>query len=108
MTVRVLPGVKMTDWDSFHTVSQQVFGFPDFYGRNGNAWIDCLTYIHKGDGMSNVILEGDELLFIHVTDSAVWASVAEEVYLAFLDFVAWVNQRSIDDGVSPRLALMLL
>ena len=38
-----LNGELFTDWESFHTVSAEVFGFPEFYGRNMNAWIDCLS-----------------------------------------------------------------
>ena len=36
---------QITDWDSFHDVFARACGFPDFYGRNLNAWIDCMTYL---------------------------------------------------------------
>ncbi|WP_161883865.1 barstar family protein [Deinococcus alpinitundrae] len=55
---------RIRDWESFHDVSVQTFGFPDFYGRNMDAWIDCLTYLDEGDGMSIVVLGTDELLHI--------------------------------------------
>jgi hypothetical protein len=46
---------NIIDWDSFHSVFSQAFGFPAFYGRNMNAWIDCLTYIDDPTaGMSEV------------------------------------------------------
>jgi RNAse (barnase) inhibitor barstar len=45
--VDVLP---ITDWDSFHDTFAVALGFPDFYGRNMNAWVDCLTY--EDDGMT--------------------------------------------------------
>lgn len=38
-TVR-LPTERITDWESFHEVCREVFGFPDFYGMNMDAWID--------------------------------------------------------------------
>jgi len=31
------------DWDNFHDVFADAFGFPDFYGRNMDAWVDCMT-----------------------------------------------------------------
>ena len=36
---------RVIDWDSFHNEFAEVFGFPRFYGRNMNAWIDCMTYL---------------------------------------------------------------
>ena len=56
----MLNGSKITDWKSFHDECAAVFGFPDFYGRNMNAWIDCLTYVREGDGMSRYELGPDE------------------------------------------------
>jgi len=35
---------KITDWDSFYSVFAEAMCFPNFYGRNMNAWIDCMTY----------------------------------------------------------------
>ncbi len=31
------------DWDGFHSVFAKTLGFPGYYGRNMNAWIDCMT-----------------------------------------------------------------
>lgn len=98
----------MVDHDSFHRISRRVFGSPSFYGENGNAWIDCLTYVHEGDGMSNVVLADEEYLFIHVADSAVWTGSAPDVYLEFLDLVSYVNQRSAGNDLSPRLVVVPL
>jgi hypothetical protein len=33
----------ITDWASFHDVFARSFGFPDYYGRNMDAWNDCMT-----------------------------------------------------------------
>jgi hypothetical protein len=45
-----LPSDQITDWETFHAVFQSVFGFPEFYGRNMNAWNDCMTYLDDPDG----------------------------------------------------------
>jgi len=37
------PVDAITDWASFHDVFMHTLGFPDFYGRNMDAWIDCMT-----------------------------------------------------------------
>ena len=34
---------KIRDWASFHDVFTEIFGFPDFYCRNMDAWVDCMT-----------------------------------------------------------------
>jgi hypothetical protein len=47
--------LRITDWTSFHTVFAETLGFPDFYGRNMNAWVDCLTYVDEsGDAMTKI------------------------------------------------------
>jgi RNAse (barnase) inhibitor barstar len=50
-----IAGSKITDWDSFHDLFAEVFGFPGFYGRNMNAWNDCMTYLAvPEEGMTSV------------------------------------------------------
>jgi Barstar (barnase inhibitor) len=64
-----LDGRKITDWKSFHDECAAIFGFPVFYGRNMDAWIDCLTYVRQGDGMSQYVLGPAEPLVIHVLNA---------------------------------------
>ena len=46
---------ELTNWDSYHDAFAAAFGFPDFYGRNMNAWIDCLTSLDvPDDGLTTV------------------------------------------------------
>jgi RNAse (barnase) inhibitor barstar len=46
---------KIIDWTSFHDVFQHTLGFPDFYGRNMDAWIDCMTCVDTvADGLTTV------------------------------------------------------
>ncbi|AFD28046.1 barstar family protein [Deinococcus gobiensis] len=98
---------SVRDWQSFHDVSMRTFGFPNFYGRNMNAWIDCLTYLDEGDGMSSFILGPDELLHIHVPDFAIFAARLPDVSSAFLDCVAFANQRYVEREGTSRLSLVL-
>ena len=35
----------ITDWQTFHSVFAEKFGFPSFYGRNMAAWVDCRSYL---------------------------------------------------------------
>jgi hypothetical protein len=82
-------------------------GFPDFYGRNGNAWIDCLTYIDEGDGMSRFVLQPQEILTIEVTHSDTFRSQAPDVLAGLVSMVQFVNYRFVERGKMQRLRLVL-
>ena len=103
-----LDGSVITGWDSFHDQSASVFGFPAFYGRNMNAWIDCLTYVREGDGMSRFRLGPEAPLVIDVLNSKAFKRNAPEVFEAFLDCVAFVNGRQAGAGELPALHVVLL
>src|ERR1044071_8911424 len=96
-TVR-LETSAISDWDSFHSTCRATFGFPDFYGANMDAWIDCLTYLDEGDGMSRFHLGPGETLDIQVTETESFNSRAPEIFDALVDCTALVNQRYLEAG----------
>jgi hypothetical protein len=106
MAEATLDTAKIKDWPSFHAQSAEAFGFPDFYGHNLNAWIDCLTYLPEGDGMSRFVLGPGEQLFIKLLRFESFAKAQPEICLAFFECVASVNQRYISAGDIPRLVLV--
>jgi RNAse (barnase) inhibitor barstar len=50
---------QMTDWQSFHEVCKARMGFPDIYGMNMNAWIDCLSYLDEDASILKNRVYGD-------------------------------------------------
>jgi RNAse (barnase) inhibitor barstar len=89
---------EITDWDSFHDVFARVFGFPDFYGRDMNAWIDCMTYLDDPeDAMTTAHVQPGAILTIHLEHSATFG---DDILEVLVDCVEFVNQRR-----SPLLAL---
>lgn len=69
MIVRI-PAARIHDWVTFHDVFAELFGFPDFYGRNMDAWIDFMshdvpdaemTLCQVKPGQIDVALEPDDL-----------------------------------------------
>ncbi len=104
-TVITIPAHQITGWDSFHTVFKTVLGFPDFYGRNMNAWIDCMTYLD--DGMTSVSVEEGGLLALRIDDAPDFQRRCPEQYEALMESIAFVNFRSIERGGKPMVALML-
>src|SRR5258705_6742759 len=98
-TVR-LDTSKISNWDSFHTTCREAFGFPDLYGMNMNAWIDCLTYLDEGDGMSRFHLAPGEKLNIEITDTEMFSSRLPETFNALIHCTAFVNDRYVAAGKS--------
>jgi RNAse (barnase) inhibitor barstar len=108
MAIARLDGDAITDPDTFHDACAAEFGFPDFYGGNMNAWIDCLSYIDVGDGMSRFELEPGEVLRIELSHSESLRQRVPEVFAELVECTRIVNQRFIDAGGEPRLQLAML
>jgi len=95
------------DAAGFHDVFQQALGFPKFYGRNMNAWIDCLTYVDgpAGEGMTNAVAEPSGSLVLMLTGVAAFASRCPDLFRALQDSAAFVNWRRLEQGEPSVLAL---
>ncbi len=95
MKTVVIAANRITDWESFHDVFSECVGFPDYYGRNMDAWIDCM-------GDENVI--GD---FIHLRIEGMddLKKRDSDIYEAILECSAMVNYRLTENGGNPVLAL---
>ncbi len=103
-----LDGTRITDWPSFHLQSQAVFGFPPFYGRTQDAWIDSLSDLYAPDGLSRFRLAASEHLTITLTDTEGLCTRAPDVLAGFVACVAAVNVRYREAGERPPLRLLLL
>lgn len=97
---------NIMDWDSFHSVFAETMGFPEFYGQNMNAWIDCMTYFD--DGMTRFTVAPGELFHLEVADTENFAQRQPEIFQAFIECAAFVNWRRVEMGDPPVLALVLL
>ena len=97
---------RISDWNSFHEQFQELLGFPEFYGKNMNAWIDCMSYLDDPDaGMSGLTLESEEQLVIEVPGAKDFRNRCPEQFEALIDCTTAVNQRYLDDGQRPLLLL---
>lgn len=108
MTTVTLDGATMTDWDAFHSQSQAVFGFPDFYGRTMDAWIDCLSYLRDDDRMAAVRLGPDDVLQIDVLHAEAWRAAHPDMLDEVLYCIAGINERYEDYGENPALRVHLI
>ncbi len=93
---------EILDWPSFHAVFAKAFGFPDFYGRNMNAWIDCMTDLDEpGLGMSKVHAPANGIVLIKVVNAKDFSTRCPEQAAALNDCAAFVNWRRCEQGGAP-------
>ena len=84
----------------------ETFGFPAFYGRNMDAWTDCMTSLDDPDaGLSTVQVPKGEVLTIQFGDADDFAKRCLEQYTAIIECSAFVNWRRLEVGEKPVLAL---
>src|SRR4051812_24338391 len=89
MQTVIIPVEKIADWPSFHDVFQRLFGFPDFYGRNMNAWIDCMTSVdNASDGMTAVTVQAGEILVLRIDGAFDFRRRCPEQYDALVECIA--------------------
>ena len=97
---------EITDWDSFHNVFSKAFGFPDFYGRNMDAWIDCMTSLDSPeDGMTTVHVETGKTIVLELENISSLAERNKEIYEAIIECSAFVNYRKLEVGEPAVLTL---
>ena len=85
-TVITIAADQISDWDSFHSVFQAALGFPEFYGRNMNAWIDCMTDIDDpSGGMTNVSVARGGLVALRIDDAPDFERRCPEQYRALIE-----------------------
>lgn len=94
------------DWPSFHEVFANALGFPPFYGRNMDAWIDCMTSLDApDDGLSSVHCGVGSVVTIQLDNIEDFRLRCPEQYAALIECAAFVNWRSIKVGDPAVLAL---
>jgi RNAse (barnase) inhibitor barstar len=106
MTIVKIDTRRIRDWDSFHEVFAETFGFPSFYGRNMDAWIDCLTSLDEpADGMTTAHAPPGGVVALQLEYVKDFARRCPEQYAAVIECSAFVNWRRIEVGNPPVLAL---
>jgi hypothetical protein len=106
MSVVKIDTRRVRDWNTFHETFAEIFRFPDFYGRNMNAWIDCMSYLDEaGAGMSAITVEPGNVLTLQLEDVDDFAARCPEQYAALVRCAAFVNWRRMEQGQGAVLAL---
>lgn len=97
---------RITDWPSFHAVFSEAFGFPDFYGKNISALIDCLTSLDAPeDGMTKLHCAPGTAMTLHLDHVREFRRRCPEQYAAIVECSAFVNWRRNEAKQESVLAL---
>jgi RNAse (barnase) inhibitor barstar len=97
---------RITDWNTFHDVFSEAFGFPDFYGRNMDAWIDCMTDLDDpSTKMSKIHTMPDGIIVLQLENVENFARRCPEQYAAIVECTAFVNLLKVEIGEEAVLTL---
>ena len=95
---------KILTWKAFHSYFQREFGFPEFYGRNLDAWIDCMEDLDKPEnGMSTFTVKKGQMLVLHLTNVDELKTKAPDIYYTILECSAHINRSRMASSELPLL-----
>ena len=103
-----IPADQITDRESFHSVFQKALGFLEGYGRNMDAWIDCMGNLDSpSGGMTAITVDEGDLVSLRIDNAEEFQKRCPEQYADLIECVAFVNRRRTDVSLPPILALVL-
>ena len=85
---------NISDEASAHDTFARTFLFPPYYGRNWDAWIDCVS--------DDAIIPGDSLIILRILQTEAFQQRCPQVLDRFILCTAFVNNRFN----MPRVALL--
>lgn len=84
---------EVTDWKSFHDVFATELKFFDGYGRNMDAWIDCMTDFHGEHSLSGHHLPAGDPIVLELQHTEDFIKRCPEIFLELANCAAFVNCR---------------
>lgn len=90
-----IDGALIVEWDRFHAVFAAELDFPGYYGRNMNAWIDCMSDFS----------DKETLVALTISNVGVLRKQSQDIYDAIIECSAFVNWRLTSEGKEPVVAL---
>ena len=96
--------IKNTD-ELYDSLSKKL-GFPDFFGRNINALIDCLSGLrYPEEGMISVNVSNKGCLSLNISNFSQSTELLKNIIIFS---VGAVNKRYAEKGLEPALLLCLI
>lgn len=104
----IIDTTKIWDEVSFHEVFQKALGFPDFYGKNMDAWIDCMSDLHEETGLCNVKINSDEMLHLLIHATSDFKNRQPHLMDELIRCAGFVNDRFVSREEKPKLCFIFL
>lgn len=93
MQTFIIKGKKIKNWKTFHSEFKKEMNFPDYYGANMDAWIDCVDELT------------DKLTILQIENGKYLKEYKPELFNAILECGAFVNYRKVKVGEKPNLII---
>jgi len=87
-----IDGTKILDWKSFHDEFQGVMGFFEGYGRNMDAWIDCMSDMFINGGLTKFNLRKRDVFILKVCETEEFQRRCPEIFSKFVACTVFVNK----------------
>ena len=88
-------GNMLKDWERFHDFFANTFEFPGYYGRNMDAWNDCMSdYCYRNGPVS-----------LHIDNATELKASNHKAFEALVECSAFINWRSTDKDGEPLIVL---
>ena len=111
MTVIPISTDRIHDWRTFHDVFAETLGFPDYYGRNLDAWQDCMFGLRStASNMTKIVREPGTPAMLRLDDAESFRARCPDQFQFILESCAELNRDEMDEadgGNGPFLALLL-
>ncbi len=88
----IIDALQIKDWESFHDCFSKAFDFPAYYGKNLDAWIDCMSDL-------------ESIISLQIDNVEILKTENQDIYNALIECTAFVNWRYTSEGGIPIIAL---
>lgn len=95
MKVFKIKGNRIKNWKTFHQEFKIEINFPDYYGENMDARIDCVDE------------SSDEPTHIEISKGHLLKKQAPELLKVIFECSAFVNFRKVEQGEQPTLMVSM-
>lgn len=94
---------QIVDDETFHDVFAKAFGFPDGYGRNMDAWVDCMSRLDEDFNYVRVESNGTATLVLE--NARDLNDRRPDLFNAIIEMSAGVNFRCFEASAPGLLAV---
>lgn len=101
-----IDGLDLVEQESFHSAFQKEMGLFKEYGRNMNAWYDCMSDMYSNGeykSLSKFDLNYGDVFTIVIIRADEFIDRASQYYLLMSEFISSIN--SDRDGIHIKLEL---